>query len=79
MSETTYDEITSWHLANGDKVIVVRATVVETDEMFNDRIRKRRYHYTVVAPNGRKVATSGETFTRAWSAKRAARRNFPPA
>jgi hypothetical protein len=75
VTETTYDEIATWRLANGDKVIVVRATIHQPDALPH---YKRRYHWTVVARNGEKVATSGETFTRARSAKRAAARSFPP-
>jgi hypothetical protein len=73
MTEIAYEEVTSWTLANGDRVLVVRANITTPD------CRRRLYHWTVVAANGRKVATSGQTFKRARNAKRAAARNFPPA
>jgi uncharacterized protein YegP (UPF0339 family) len=41
-------------------------------EVYQDRAGGWRWRR--VAPNGRYIATSGEAYTRKWSAKRAARR-----
>jgi hypothetical protein len=76
MTETAYEEVTSWTLGNGDRVLIVRANITTPGSPDS---RRRVYHWTVVAANGRKVATSGQTFKRARNAKRAAARNFPPA
>lgn len=50
-----------------------------TKPPFADRIEVLRsmngeWYWRIVAPNGEIIATAGETFTRKWSAKRAARR-----
>lgn len=69
---TTYEDVDSWELPNGDRVLIVRASTKH-----DNGNRTRRFHFTIVAPNGAKVGTSGETFTRKRYAVRAAERHHP--
>jgi hypothetical protein len=76
MTETMREVVDSWDLPNGDRVQIVRATIKRTDATGGIKW-SRRFHYSVIAANGEKVGTSGETFTRRRSATRAAERHHP--
>lgn len=77
MTETTREVVDEWTLANGDRLMVVRSTIKKVDA---DGIRwSRSFFFHVLAPNGEKVGTSGESFTRKRSAVRAAERHHPRA
>jgi uncharacterized protein len=41
-------------------------------EVFQDEAGE--YRWRLIAPNGKSVATSGESYTRKWSARRAVRK-----
>lgn len=62
---------TSWRTGAGDTAEVVPAQTAAGNPP--------RWFWRVVAPNGRIVASSGQTFTRRRSARRALARTFPPA
>lgn len=46
-------------------------------EVYKDRGLLRRWRWRRIAENGRIIAEPGQGYTRRWSAKRSAVKNFP--
>lgn len=61
-----------WETTSGDRVVVFAPK--PTEPTFG-----HRWYWHVKSANNQIIASSGESFTRKWSAKRAALRAFPKA